>query len=471
MSRFIRFIEQLQRHSSHPCMEEDGASHTYGQLLEEFERWRFRFAEMNIGRGSVVGMRTDYSMTAVAAVLALFSRQSVAAFIPRHVSTLPYLQDAHAAALLELNIDGSYYWHAAPCPVSHPLLDQLSASGDGGIVIFTSGSTGRPKAALQSLDRFLYKFDKAGRCFRTLAFLLFDHVAGLDTLFYTLATGGTLVLTRRRDPISVLDIMESHRVEVLPTSPTFLRLLCATKETGHDLSGLKIITYGSEAMDPSTLARLNARFPNVQISQKYGTTETGSPRSVSRANDSLWLKIKSDGVETKVVDHVLWLRSQASLLGYLNAPSPIDGEGWYCTGDLVDVDGEWIRFRGRASEIINVGGEKVAPLEVEQLILELDFVRDVLVSGEPHAMMGQVVTARVALTTTATDLKEAIRRIRLHCREHLPSYKVPVIVRIVAEGFADERQKARRKHVRPELNHASPQPYGAPKSSEDDDSK
>ena len=114
-----------------------------------------------------------------------------------------------------------------------------------------------------------------------------------------------------------------------------------------DLSSLKIITYGSEPMDPRTLALLNERFPGCRISQKYGTTETGSPRSASRANDSLWLKLGGDGVEMKVVDGVLHLRSESTILGYLNAPSPVDAEGWYCTGDLVEVDGEWIRFRGQ----------------------------------------------------------------------------------------------------------------------------
>jgi long-chain acyl-CoA synthetase len=200
-------------------------------------------------------------------------------------------------------------------------------------------------------------------------------------------------------------------------------------------------------MDPSTLARLNTRFPNAQFTQKYGTTETGSPRSVSRGNDSLWIKIESDGVETKVVDDVLWIRSEGTILGYLNAPTPIDEQGWYCTGDLVSVDGEWIKFRGRTADIINVGGEKVAPPEIEQSILELDFVRDALVTGEPHALMGQVVTARVALSTDALDPKDAAKLIRSHCRQSLAPYKVPVRIEIVANVFTSDRQKAQRNRI------------------------
>jgi acyl-coenzyme A synthetase/AMP-(fatty) acid ligase len=197
-------------------------------------------------------------------------------------------------------------------------------------------------------------------------------------------------------------------------------------------------------MDPATLSLLNARFPDCQIRQKYGTTETGSPPSASRGNDSLWLKIGGDGVETRVVDDVLHIRSESTILGYLNAPSPVDEQGWYCTGDLVDVDGEWIRFRGRASDRINVGGEKVSPTEIEQVILELDIVREVVVRGEPNPLLGQIVTAQVVLAADL-DEREAARTVRTHCRFRLAAYKVPVKIDFVAGRLTSDRQKALRK--------------------------
>ena len=194
-------------------------------------------------------------------------------------------------------------------------------------------------------------------------------------------------------------------------------------------------------MDPRTLALLNQRFPSCRISQKYGTTETGSPRSASRDNNSLWLKLGGDGVEVKVVDGVLHLRSESTILGYLNAPSPIDADGWYCTGDLVDVDGEWIRFRGRSSDQINVGGEKVAPSEVEQVLLELDFVREAVVSGESNPIMGQVVAARIVLTE-AVDERDAVRRIRIHCRSRLARHMIPVKVHCVSASLSTRDRKS-----------------------------
>jgi acyl-coenzyme A synthetase/AMP-(fatty) acid ligase len=141
---------------------------------------------------------------------------------------------------------------------------------------------------------------------------------------------------------------------------------------------------------------------------------------------------------------VLHIRSESTILGYLNAPSPVDEQGWYCTGDLVDVDGEWIRFRGRASDRINVGGEKVSPTEVEQVILELDIVREVVVRGEANPLLGQIVTAQVVLAADL-DEREAARTVRTHCRSRLAAYKVPVKIDFVAGRLTSDRQKALRK--------------------------
>jgi long-chain acyl-CoA synthetase len=446
MTRLSKFIETLGSYSSRRSIECDGETYTYLDLMEEVDHWQDRFRQLDVQSGAVVGVRADYSLSSIAALISLLSRRALAALVPRDRAFQGYVQDCHAIALLDVRTDGSYDWQPIACETTHPLLDRMRAANEGGLVVFTSGSTGRPKAALQSTERFLYKFRKPGRCFRTLAFLLFDHIAGLDTVFYTLMSGGALILTRRRDPRSIAGLIEAYRVEVLPTSPSFLRLLCVSaKDFTHDLSSLKVITYGSEPMDPATLAKVNALFPHAQITQKYGTTETGSPRTVSRGNESVWLKFQSDGFESKVVDDVLWIRSESTLLGYLNAPSPVDEEGWYCTSDLVDVDGPWIRFRGRVSDTINVGGEKVVPAEVEHCILELDFVCEAVVRGEPHSMLGQIVTARVGLANPDLNPKAVTTSIWQHCRRRLAPHKAPVKVEIVAGGLTDDRQKARRR--------------------------
>src|SRR5262249_37909483 len=158
-------------------------------------------------------------------------------------------------------------------------------------------------------------------------FLLLDHIGGINTLFHGLATGGTIVTTRDRSPEAICRTIARHRVEVLPTSPTFLNLpLLSGEYQRHDLSSLRLITYGPELMPASTLERLHELFPNVRFQQTYGLSELGILRSKSREDGSLWVKVGGEGYETKVVDGVLWIKAQSAMLGYLNADNPFDAD-------------------------------------------------------------------------------------------------------------------------------------------------
>src|SRR5678815_6121648 len=120
---------------------------------------------------------------------------------------------------------------------------------------------------------------------------------------------------------------------------------------------LRVVTYGTERMDQGTLDTLCAKLPNVDFRQTYGLSELGVFQVRSRSRDSLWMKIGGEGIETRIVDNVLHIRSANRMLGYLNAPSPFI-DGWYDTGDLVERDGDYIKVVGRARDVLNVGGLK-----------------------------------------------------------------------------------------------------------------
>ena len=197
-------------------------------------------------------------------------------------------------------------------------------------------------------------------------------------------------------------------------------------------------------MSQGTLDALCEIFPNAKILQKYGTSEFGSPRALSRANDSLWLKLKGDELDVRVIDGILWVRTDTAMLGYLNAASPFDEEGWYCTGDLVERDGDWVHILGRESDIIVVGGEKVYPQEVEDTILGLAIVEDVVVKGEPHPILGQMVIAQVSLLEPLEE-KVVRKEIRKHCRERLAPYKIPSKVEVAGSPLTTDRQKKVRQ--------------------------
>ena len=113
----------------------------------------------------------------------------------------------------------------------------------------------------------------------------------------------------------------------------------------------------------------------------------------------------------------------------------------------MEVDGEFYRILGRQSELINVGGEKVYPQEVEAIILELAEVADVLVYGESHALMGNVVCAKVVPAVSLPDSRrvaDLVVGVRFHCRQRLDRFKVPVKIGVVESVTSERQKKARR---------------------------
>jgi acyl-coenzyme A synthetase/AMP-(fatty) acid ligase len=330
-------------------------------------------------------------------------------------------------------------------PERHPLYEKIAAENHAGLVLFTSGTTGDPKAAVQDLDRLRLRYRQPRDVGMMLAFMHIDHIGGINTLLYVLSHGGTLVVPKSRSPYDVAATIAEHRIEVLPVSPTFLNLLLVSGAADRfDLSSLRRVTYGSEPMPQSVLDRVAETLPGVELLQTYGTTELGILKSKSENNGSLWMKVGGDGYETKVVAGRLWVRAQTAMLGYLNADSPFDDDGFMDTGDEVEVRGEWMRVLGRKSDFINVGGAKVSPVEVESVLLEMPCVAEVAVVGRPHPMMGQVVEARVRLIGdwSLVDFKAQMRE---HCRGRLPSEAIPVKVSLASESMVTDRFKRARQ--------------------------
>src|SRR5690606_29517991 len=136
----------------------------------------------------------------------------------------------------------------------------------------------------------------------------------------------------------------------------------------------------------------------------------------------------------------LEIKAQSAMLGYLNAPSPFTEDGWFMTGDAVEVDGEWLKILGRKSELINVGGEKVYPAEVESVLQMMEGVEDVAVTGLPNPITGNIVFARVKLSQPE-DLASFRARMQAFCRGKLERFKVPQKVELVDGTLHGERFK------------------------------
>ena len=436
-------VERLRSDTRRPLLIGRGASFSAGDCLS-------RAAEF--ARDSTIGpvalLVGDYSPTFLSALIGLLSSGRIVALASP--AAAPQVDWLCAAARIQsvLSItDRDTLERSAPaaCAPPHPLQQELIDARAAGLIIFSSGTTGAPKAVLHSADRFTQKYREATpRPARTIALPPPDHMAGLDTLFYALSGGGVLIAPDARTPDAVCRAIQDHRAELLPCTPSFLNLLLASVQAGsHDLSSLRVVTYGSEVMPARTLERARELLPRCRFIQKYGTTELGSPRTRSKSDQSIWFTVDDPHVEFQVRNGTLWLRAPASMLGYLNAEFTPAPDGWYDTGDVVETDRDFIRIVGRKTDRINVGGNKVSPQEVEDVIRQMDGVVDAHVSGEPNALMGQVVRARVQVLPSV-DVEGFPQRLRAHCRAHLASFMVPVRIECSTASLAGDRLKKAR---------------------------
>jgi acyl-CoA synthetase (AMP-forming)/AMP-acid ligase II len=186
---------------------------------------------------------------------------------------------------------------------------------------------------------------------------------------------------------------------------------------------LKLVTYGTERMDQPTLSKLAELMPNVDFRQTFGMSELGILRVKSAARDSLWMSVGGEGVTLKVVDGVLKIKAEHRMLGYLNAPSPFDEEGWYDTKDIVETrDDGAIRVVGRQTDWINIGGEKVMPEVIERAALEHPAVEHAKAKGVDNPITGQHAELTVQLREGAETDRRALRAWLV---ERLPASLMP----------------------------------------------
>jgi long-chain acyl-CoA synthetase len=387
-------------------------SFLYGNLLDRTNHWCSYLRENRIRAGTVTAIEADFSPNAIALMLALVENGCIAVPLTSSVAAkkAEFMAIAGVEALLEVDEHDVAQLTRFERPRSHELLQRLRKRGHPGLILFSSGSTGQSKAAVHDIVGMLGKFKVPRHARRAITFLLYDHIGGFNTMLYQLSNAGCIVTVQDRDPDTVLRTVERHKVELLPTSPTFMNLILLSEAyRRYDLSSLKVVTYGTE-----------------------------------RSSNSLWVKLGGEGFQTRVVDDILQIKAESAMLGYLNAPSPFTEDGWFNTDDKVEVDGDYFRILGRHSEIINVGGQKVYPAQVESVVQEMPEVAEVSVYGEKNAITGQIPCAAVRLREPR-DARQFHRELRQFCRQRLQQFEIPVRVMLVENAMHGERFKKNRR--------------------------
>ena len=425
----------------------DGKKYSYNELyikIKEIES----FIKGKIKSGEVVAILADYSFVSIALFFALYENKNIIAPI---TSTSQKeidgkVKESFSTKIINLENEKLVITNIKS-EASHKIINDLQTSKCAGLILFSSGSTGAPKAMIHNLDTLVDSYgDKKQKQINMLVFLMFDHIGGINTMLNILSMNATMIIPQNRNADDICKLIEEYKIAVLPSSPTFLNLILINRSyEKYDLSSLRMITYGTETMPEGLLNRLKAVFSKVKFLQTFGTSETGIAATSSKSSNSTFMKIDDENLEYKIVDNELWLRSKTQILGYLNrSMESFTNDGWFKTGDLVELDNEgFIKIIGRNKEIINVGGQKVLPSEVESVLLGMDEIEDCLVYGEQNAITGQSVSCDVVLKHGIDDSGFKIL-VRKFCKDKLDNFKIPTRVNVVQKTEFTERFKKSR---------------------------
>lgn len=285
------------------------------------------------------------------------------------------------------------------------------------ITLFTSGTTGFTRKFTHPLKNLIRKINVSDERKNDVWGFAFNptHVAGVQVFFQAILNHNLLVNVFLAPKDLITDSIKKYRITNLSSTPTFYRLLLPLKES---FDSVKKITVGGEKSDAYLISEIEKAFPNARINNVYGSTETGP--LFSSQNDEFFVQEKHIGL-IKVVDDELYIHKD--LFGKTTQLNLIDD--FYPTGDLIEwIDDEQRRFRftSRKNELINVGGYKVNPYEVEDELTQHENIRNVRVYGKANAVLGNIICCEIELHPD-TELKE--EEIRFFLNGKIQNFKIP----------------------------------------------
>jgi len=468
---------------------------SYGALRSQVEALAGALAAAGIGRGDRVGMALPNGLPQIVAFLAAAMAGTAAPLNPAYKEEefRFYLEDTKARVLL-LPPEGGEAARRAAAEQVRVLTIGLDDAGvvslagvpggrgfqppgldDVALILHTSGSTGRPKRVPLSHANLSISARNVAKCYAltaadvSLCVMPLFHVHGLvASTLATLASGGTVVVPAKFNPLSFWRVAKEHGVTWYSAVPTLHQLLLARarSETARPAGAeqLRFIRSCSAALPPQVMSELEERF-GAPVLEAYGMTEAAHqmasnplppgarlPGSVGPGTD-VRISIMDDkgghlgvGERGEVV-----IQGPNVTAGYesnpdANAASFVDG--WFRTGDqgFLDADG-YLTLVGRLKELINRGGEKISPREIDEVLLGHPAIAEAVCFGVPHATWGEEVAAVVVLRQAASEAE-----LMGYCRERLADYKRPKQIhitdaiprtatgkiqrRVVAEAFA-----------------------------------
>ena len=298
----------------------------------------------------------------------------------------------------------------------------LAKAGSWSITLFTSGTTGLPKRVshgFASISRQVRRGDQHAGDVWGFAYNP-THMAGLQVFFQALMNRNSLIRLFGLDQKAIVREIRERGITHISATPTFYRWLLPPTAV---CDSVRRLTSGGEKFDGPTWRQLEGLFPNARLTNVYASTEVGT-LFASKGNEFVIGEEMADKVCVR--DGELLIHK--SLLGRSETVK-VDGD-WYHTGDLVEIvteDPLSFHFVSRKNEMINVGGYKVNPTEVEECLRACEDVMDAKVYGKASRMMGNIVVCDVV--RAHAEVSE--RRIREELRGRLQEFKIPRVIKFV----------------------------------------
>jgi len=467
-----------------------GSAVSYGQLRQQVDALGRTLSQLGLGRGDRIAMALPNGLEVIASFLAASTVGTAAPLNPAYTRDefQFYLEDTGARALIVPPKDGDEARAAAgdqvliveaECDADGRV--QFSSTGSAGdlrsavypepddiaLILHTSGTTSRPKRVPLSHANLLTSARNVAETYRltsadvSLCVMPLFHVHGLvASTLATLCTGGTVVVPPKFNPLSFWVTVRDYRATWYSAVPTIHQVLLSrakTKPSGAEQ--LRFIRSCSAALAPQTMSDIEERF-GVPILEAYGMTEAAHQMAsnplppAARKGGSVG---RGTAVEIAILDEAgqqlpqgtvgeVSIKGPNVFRGYEGNPeanAESFANGWFRTGDQGYLDdGGYLMLVGRLKELINRGGEKISPREIDDTLLTHPAVGEAVCFGIPHRVYGEAVAAAVVLKA---DVKES--DLIAHCRLSLSDFKCPTVVYIVDSIPRTATGKIQRRNV------------------------
>ena len=453
----INFVKNnVEKYPTKIAIIDEDTSITFQKLYEEIQNFSTSISFLN--EKDVISLVSDNSISFIISYLGIINAGKLVHLIPPEISEnnlSNQLEASSSGAIIcsksnKKNLSKNQFIKIPIYEIQEILSNQEKVSGvknnnDLAYLIYTSGTTSEPKgvAVSHSMIDFTTK-----NIVNVLGYTNLDvdllplplhHSFGLGCIHTSLYVGSTLVLLKNASDLeSILEALKKFNVTTFAAIPaTLTKILKFDRKILCDsFSNIKLIITNSTSIPKNTVQNFKQILVNGNLATYYGLTEAsrstfmifdennGRDESVGKTAPNVEIKIVNDDQNELNLGEI-WIKGNNVIKNYWKN-SEVDKnlvEGWLQTGDVGYFDKEkYLFLKGRNDDIINIGGEKVIPLEIEESVKEILGIDDVAAFGIKHEIFGQTIKLNVVKTKDANLNKSQILS---HCIKNLEKHKIP----------------------------------------------